>query len=547
MPEWECCGEGAGAEDPAGCRGARVAGERVCFAHLGEEERAAHAGAGGELDCRGVTFTEDLLTDLLVRPVTAEPMRFGSVNFAHARFRCAVDFGAARFFGDAVFEGARFEGDAVFDACRFEQGAWFKGAVFGGAASFGGTEFGADAGFGEVTFEGPAWFGGARFEGRAWFTGVRFRQDAAFLRAQFLDVWETGLSCAGTLSLVEADFARPLHLSASAVRIDATRAQFQNPVTVRARHAAVDLTQAHLLYPCSIATDYLSAAGPGAEDPAFAGREVTVSVTSVRGVDAALLLLSDVDLSRCSFAGTHHLDQLRLEGRWDLAAAPHGVRWSRGVPRWCTKRQVIEEERQWRALPGRRPASRHDWGEPPREPGSVPGLATLTSTYRQLRKAREDAKDEPGAADFYYGEMEMRRYSHSRRHAERWLLQAYWLLSGYGLRASRALGWLAAAMTATVLLMTAFGLPDTPARAYPPASGVLGDQAPRLQRPLTERFTADRAEKAADVVVHSVVFRSSGRRLTTAGTYVEMASRLTEPALLALAVLAVRGRVKRGS
>ncbi|MFE1781264.1 hypothetical protein ACFW9F_01385 [Streptomyces sp. NPDC059506] len=42
-----------------------------------------------------------------------------------------------------------------------------------------------------------------------------------------------------------------------------------------------------------------------------------------------------------------------------------------------------------------------------------------------------------------------------------------------------------------------------------------------------------------------MVFRSSGQNLTTAGTYVEMASRLLEPTLLALGVLAVRGRIKR--
>lgn len=41
------------------------------------------------------------------------------------------------------------------------------------------------------------------------------------------------------------------------------------------------------------------------------------------------------------------------------------------------------------------------------------------------------------------------------------------------------------------------------------------------------------------------MFRSSGQDLTTAGTYVEMASRLMEPTLLALAALAVRGRIKR--
>src|SRR6266478_2196467 len=33
------------------------------------------------------------------------------------------------------------------------------------------------------------------------------------------------------------------------------------------------------------------------------------------------------------------------------------------------------------------------------DPGAISGL------YRALRKSREDAKDEPGAADFYYGEM----------------------------------------------------------------------------------------------------------------------------------------------
>ncbi len=44
--------------------------------------------------------------------------------------------------------------------------------------------------------------------------------------------------------------------------------------------------------------------------------------------------------------------------------------------------------------------------------------------------------------------------------------------------------------------------------------------------------------------LNSVVFRSSGQALTTAGTYIEMTSRLTEPVLLGPAVLAVRNRVK---
>ncbi|MFJ8941061.1 hypothetical protein ACIRL0_36000 [Streptomyces sp. NPDC102365] len=38
---------------------------------------------------------------------------------------------------------------------------------------------------------------------------------------------------------------------------------------------------------------------------------------------------------------------------------------------------------------------------------------------------------------------------------------------------------------------------------------------------------------------------SSGQDLTTAGTYIEMTSRVFEPALLALTIFAIRGRIKR--
>jgi hypothetical protein len=57
----------------------------------------------------------------------------------------------------------------------------------------------------------------------------------------------------------------------------------------------------------------------------------------------------------------------------------------------------------------------------------------LAALYRQLRKAQEDAKNEPGAADFYYGEMEMRRHATTAHPGERVLLFLYWLTSGYGL------------------------------------------------------------------------------------------------------------------
>jgi hypothetical protein len=74
----------------------------------------------------------------------------------------------------------------------------------------------------------------------------------------------------------------------------------------------------------------------------------------------------------------------------------------------------------------------------------------LAGLYRALRKAREDNKDQAGAADLYYGEMEMRRRAampegrgQLRAWAEKFVIAIYWLLAGYGLRATKALGALA--------------------------------------------------------------------------------------------------------
>jgi hypothetical protein len=74
---------------------------------------------------------------------------------------------------------------------------------------------------------------------------------------------------------------------------------------------------------------------------------------------------------------------------------------------------------------------------------------SIADLYRSLRKADEDAGNEPAAADFYYGEMEMRRASADCPRSERALLFLYWLVSGYGLRASRAF----VALLLTVLLL----------------------------------------------------------------------------------------------
>ncbi|MFH8670182.1 hypothetical protein ACH4F3_35665 [Streptomyces anulatus] len=305
-------------------------------------------------------------------------------------------------------------------------------------------------------------------------------------------------------------------------------------------------------YPLTIAAEpdpFVLADGSELADATFAGAPgPDVRVASLRGVDAAHLVLADVDLSGCLFTGTVHMDQLRLEGACTFDTAPASVHWRCWPPVRFTERRVLAEEHHWRAS---QPGAVRGWNVAVLGAGRA-GPLQLAPVYRALRKAFEDGKHEPRAADFYYGEMEMRRHADDIPRTERGLLTAYWALSGYGLRASLALVWLGSAMLLTIVLLMAFGLAqDTPKQTatgtVPAGGGKVTFEIDKddPQNPTGDRFTDERFEKALNVTLNSVVFRSSGQDLTTAGTYIEMTSRLTEPVLLGLAVLAVRNRVKR--
>ena len=147
-----------------------------------------------------------------------------------------------------------------------------------------------------------------------------------------------------------------------------------------------------------------------------------------------------------------------------------------------------------------------------------------------------DAKDEPGAADFYYGEMEMRRRARprpvsvgnpdgessaiSRGRVERGILTAYWLVSGYGLRAWRAVACLAVvtALLAVAFHFVGFAVPPRPVSYW---------------TSLLYAFRATLSLTDNDVT------------LTAWGKLLQGVLRLTGPVLLGLALLALRGRVKR--
>ncbi|MEW2404185.1 pentapeptide repeat-containing protein [Streptomyces sp. NPDC046862] len=611
-PNWPQCEHDA---DPSGnlvgCGGRRVDPYAECLAHLSDADRSSYLASlqpGADLDHRGTRFTRELLIELLRALVVGDPgqrkprlgtSRFeeavfndgvfplaefcgdawfsraefrGTANFEDAEFRTLARFNDAEFTGPARFQDAVFRGEARFDRATFGDDTWFRHTKFCGEAKFtlvtfhaiawfDRTKFSSHATFISAKFTGSAIFDDAKFGDHAFFdhvtfgddadfNGTEFRDNAWFRRAVFDRAAHLGpLTCERALDLSGAVFGTAVTIEAAAAVLLCQRTRWTSTAALRLRYAAVDLSDAVVEYPVSIA----ARSQPitiGGEDMAESGlTDARVRVTSLRGVDAVHLVLTDVDLTDCLFAGTIHLDQLRMEGRCPLARAPSGVRRRGWLPTRWTPRRTLAEEQHWRAARG---TAADGWTPAPEgERALTP--AALAPVYRQLRKAFEDGKDEPGAADFYYGEMEMRRHDHSTPRAERALLAAYWAVSGYGLRASRALSWLLLAMGITVLLMMLWGLPqDAP---KPQSTGTLTGRSIMMTTdtpdpvnpdgPYAERLSTERCEKSLRVVINSVIFRSSSQDLTTVGTYTEMASRLTEPVLLGLAFLAIRGRVKR--
>ncbi|MFI1177230.1 pentapeptide repeat-containing protein [Streptomyces melanogenes] len=574
-PSWPHCGLHEPGTDPStdaiGCRGIQVPGHAACLAHLSDTDRDAYLAQlapGADIDHSGTLFTPDLLDRLLHAlrdPATRTP-QIGHAWFHETRFAGDAWFEGARFSGHARFFEARFSGHAGFNETRFAGDALFNGAHVCGIAGFDSAQFLGDVSFYGAQVSDHAWFHRAQFRGDLEFQGAQVGGGAWFGAARFTEASQWGpLVSAGVVDLSDAVFEGPVTLELAAREVRCTRTRWTTTATIRLRYATANLGHAVLSAPVAVTAHparFTTRLGETVDENLLSGCPDGVRMASVQGVDAAHLVLTGTDLSVCLFSGAFHLDQLRLEGRTLFAPTPTG--WHRrGIEpvRW-SRRRTLAEEHHWRAQTASQPVPPPDHTPSPRQwrpgphhpdPARTPDPEDVAALYRQLRKAFEDGKNAPGAADFYYGECEMRRHDHtSTPQGERRLLWAYWLLSGYGLRASRAFTWLLAAMTLTVLLLMGTGLPTWD--PHPATTGTLngsrislstGTPDPALHGGWSQRMTWARAEKATRIAVNSVVFRSSGQNLTTAGTYIEMASRLLEPTLLALGVLAIRGRIKR--
>jgi uncharacterized protein YjbI with pentapeptide repeats len=564
--------------------------ERTVFEHAASFERTTFEGAATfhRATFKGAAlFVEANFTDS-VRFAEATFERRASfiwatfkrnVWFNKATFENEVDFGnwvgdTATFNGSAGFDDTIFKGEAsfhqvTFDAvgfhhATFEDTADFFDATFGDGARFVSATFGGFASFNGATFKGGAWFNGATFKDEVVFNGATFKREADFSGATFDKAQQLGpILVRKQLDLDGAVFNQRVRVQAATALVCARRARFPAGMQLQLRQAQILLDDADLAAPSILAG---VPPFPSLDEARFAVRWARLpnsllrdrpSLLSARRADVAGLTLANIDLRACRFAGAHHLDQLRVEGEPHFAPTPRGWRW--------TKRQTLAEEHHWRNSHGASawypPACQlPPWAV---EELSPPHPIEVAALYRALRKGREGDKDQPGAADFYYGEMEMRRRAraldagHAWRQRElgRWtssatdlaILTFYWLVSGYALRAWRAL---AALLVVIMLAGIGFAFWGFAALDEPTIRPVRVDARGTpiyAEQPMTRPAGLDELSHAIWFSAESAtaLLRSPDRALTLPGRALQLALRLLGPVLLGLAVLSIRGRVKR--
>lgn len=533
--------------------------EDVSFGRLTFQKGVSFTGAKfqGEASFSGTQFQQDVsFRDC----VFSGPVDFSRVNFIqfnrfeYATFKSSLSFSSTSFSGYTLFEGVEVGGPCDFTRATFRS-VVLKNVEFADKVDFVSSEF-----------QDLAHFNDIKFRGQVRFVRARFRADFMFKNVQADDLfWLTGTrfyvaDSLGPLICQKAVFAggvvfdEPIVLEIAAPHIWLTRARFSSTATVWVRYAQIDLSGAVLAAPLEVITSPIPYTS-GDQEPIDEGslgssiRQEAARINSISRVDASHLVLTNVDLSSCTFTGAYHLDALRIEGSTTFSQPPPGWRFLGVFPIRWSRRQTLREEHHWRAACDR-------FG-----PGWIRGAhvsrptvepRALAAIYRSLRKSLEDRGDAPGAADFYYGEMEMRRHDRGTTWQERGLLNLYWLISGYGLRAIRALCALVVLMTITVAFLLMWGLPATAPESIMSGTISGGDKVtmttntPALVLPnWGERLTGERLNTAIPIVFQAVVFRASDTNLTSTGEYIDMIARVLEPSLLALAVLAVRGRVKR--
>ena len=385
-------------------------GKRYCVLHYpGKEKSAAFQHAlrkkidDKDFDFRGVWF-----------PDRVDFRRFtfvSAAHFGHATFSAEADFSGATFRAAADFSSAKFDGVANFGSAKFKEFVNFDSATFNADGIFNSMKIGPDANakFEHASFRARGGFTSATFSGDVYFGSARFEGDADFNSVTFGSNLYCGLAKFGAM----ADF------SSASFGADAVFNHSVFSAIADFRRATFDKGGLFSGSVFAASVDFAGSAGKRAlgKEPSLDFQHA--SIGKPERVSFHTLTLRphwfvNVDVRKFNF----------IDVDWTL-----NVRRSEEV----------------RNLGAKGISSPHQ---------------LLSIASRQLAVNAEENHRYEEASRFRYWAMELAgvtRWQGWRLWKTDWLYNVYWVVSGYGERIPRALGWLAAVWFIFGLLYTQVG------------------------------------------------------------------------------------------
>lgn len=540
--------------DVDGCLGEAVVQGTKCLRHADETAVISYLtnlprlGERAIVSLKGVLVSQELLNTIISSPVFRNtelhiPLDFTGADIGARLMLDNVSVGTIMLYGATVrenflFNHCDFTGQLLADYAFFNAGPpGFTYVNFHNSAHFSYAHTDkVSLVFNDCSFDHE--FVADGMTGSLSLERCHFKRDLLIRDAMMEGLLLTDSSIEGTLELgnthcvvLRAPNIKTLntHMIGPIISdndISLNNAQFSSNVIMKIQSKTLDVTGAQFLNGGQIFTDtsriILNQVVTGG--PLFiSGTSIDKKpvITSLQGADAGRMIFSNVDMSCCIFYGTRDLDKVILEPTVKFASSPIG---------WDTRRRCIADEFAWRVKSKHLLAKvwKNSWerivkqlrGENNSEDSFL--LPQLQATqvaivYRDLRHSFEAKKDLMNAADFYYGEMEMRRHNQYAQFPERLIITLYWIISGYGLYATRALLCLLITILLGAVTLFQFGF----------------TKQPSLMESLIYSFRS------------AIPGLQPSGNLTISGEWIEIFLSIAGPVLAALAALAIRERVKR--
>jgi hypothetical protein len=537
--------------DVVGCLGEAVTSENKCLQHSSWPAINSYIqyvqtlGERSVLSFKGVLVSQALL-NLILGPGILENVMVIDFSGADIDAQLSLKNVALNFF---MLHGAIIRQYFRFEQCEFKNQLFADFAFFNaGPPSFSNTIFQSGVGLSYASAERVSiWFSDCTFNQtftadgicgslglercgfkrnlqirNAQAEGLMFNDNVvdgtidventkcSFFRAQNLrasNAYQFGpISSQNDIALNNAQFSTNTALKVQSNLLDITGVQFSKGGQIFADASKINLKQVVTGGPLLIA----------GENP-----EKKPRIISLQGADTGQMTFSNVDMSGCIFYGSRDLNKIALEPTVKFAFSPGKL---------GTKRRCIADEFVWRANSKKWFAKiwKISWEQiinqfkdenNPENNTAVPQLqaSQVAGVYRELRHSFEVKKDLMNASDFYYGEMEMRRQNKETNLAEKFIITLYWIISGYGLYATRALLCLLTTVILGAVLLFHFGFTN-PHTFMESLIFSFRSAIPGLQPQGT---------------------------LTILGEWIEITLSIAGPVLATLAALAIRERVKR--